>query len=103
MGTLRNVLVAAMIGATMSTGCTAITEKTPREALSDAAIITRAKALFAVDPVVKARNISITAVKGDVVLTGVVKSPEEADRAIELVRAIPGVNSVASALKVEPA
>jgi osmotically-inducible protein OsmY len=82
-------------------GCTAITEKSPREALTDAEIVARAKALLAADPVVKARNIHITAVKGDVTLSGVVKSEEEAVRAAELIRPIPGVRTVMTALKVE--
>ena len=61
----------------------------------------RAKTLFTADPVVKARNIHVTVVKGDVTLTGVVKSEDEALRAVELVRPIPGVQTVVSALKVE--
>jgi osmotically-inducible protein OsmY len=101
MSHIRNLLVAAAIGASLLTGCTGLTEKTPREAVSDAAIITRAKALLVADPVTKARNISVTAIKGDVVLTGIVKSPTEAERAMDLVRDIPGVHSVSSALKVE--
>jgi osmotically-inducible protein OsmY len=100
MPTLRDVLVATMIGSSMIAGCTALTEKSPKEAVSDAGIVTRAKALLAADPLVKARNIHVTAVKGDVMLAGLVKSPEEADRAVELVRGIPGVNTVASTLKV---
>jgi osmotically-inducible protein OsmY len=87
--------------AVVVTGCTGITEKTPREALSDAEIVTRAKALLAADPLVKARNIHITAIKGDVTLSGVVKSEDEARRAAELIRPIPGVRTVMSALKVE--
>jgi osmotically-inducible protein OsmY len=103
MSLVRNLLVATMIGAAFPIGCTAITEKSPKEAFTDAEIITRAKAMFAADPVVKARNIHVTAVKGDVTLTGVVQSDGEADRAVELVRAIPGVTSVTSVLKVESA
>jgi hyperosmotically inducible protein len=90
-----------MLGAALCTGCTAMTEKTPREMVSDASIVTRAKSLMAADPIVKARNINVNAVKGDVTLTGIVKSTDEAERAVELVRGIPGVNSVISALRVE--
>jgi osmotically-inducible protein OsmY len=92
-----------MLGATLSVGCTGLTEKNPKEMVTDASIVTRAKAMFAADPVVKARNISVTAVKGDVTLAGVVQSREEADRAVELVRGIRGVNSVTSALRVQSA
>jgi osmotically-inducible protein OsmY len=107
----RKLLAAPLIGIAFSlggiaiavTGCTALTEKHPREALTDAEIIARAKTVFAADPVVKARNIHVTAVKGDVTLSGVVKSEEEARRAVELVRPIPGVRTVMSALKVESA
>jgi osmotically-inducible protein OsmY len=103
MTLIRNLLVATMLGATLSVGCTALTEKTPKEMVSDASIVTRAKAMFAADPLVKARNISVTVVKGDVTLAGVVKSREEAERAVELVRGIPGVNRVTNALRVESA
>ena len=82
MSLVRNLLVATLVGAAFPVGCTAITEKSPKEAFPDAEIITRAKAMFAADPVVKARNIHVTAVKGDVTLTGVVKSVSEADRAL---------------------
>jgi osmotically-inducible protein OsmY len=101
MPLFRNLLVAAFMGTTVLAGCTAITEKTPREAISDAALVTRAKALLAADPVVKARNINVTVVKGDVTLAGVVKSEEEARRAVDLVGGIPGVQSVVSNLRVE--
>jgi osmotically-inducible protein OsmY len=105
----RKLLAAPLLGMALSlggvaaaiTGCTAITEKSPRQALTDAEIIARAKTIFAADPVVKARNIHVTAIKGDVTLTGVVGSEEEALRAVELVRPIEGVNTVVSALKIE--
>jgi osmotically-inducible protein OsmY len=103
MRLIRNLLVATMLGATLSAGCTALTEKSPREMVSDATLVTRAKALLAADPVVKARNINVNVVKGDVTLTGIVKSLEEAERAIQLVRDLPGVNSVTSALRIESA
>jgi osmotically-inducible protein OsmY len=103
MTVIRNLLVAAFLGTTLVTGsgCAGLTDKTPKEAVSDAAIVSRAKAVLVADPVVKARNIHVTAVKGDVILSGVVKSQQEADRAVELVRGVPGVNSVSTALKVE--
>jgi hypothetical protein len=105
----RKLLAAPLLGVALSlggfaitvTGCTAITEKSPREALTDAEIVARAKTIFAADPVVKARNIHVTAIKGDVTLTGVVRSEEEALRAVELIRPISGVNTVVSALKIE--
>jgi osmotically-inducible protein OsmY len=99
---MNRFLAYAILGAFLSGGCTAITEKSPGEAVTDAAIITKAKAAFAVDPIVKARNIHVTAVKGDVTLSGIVKSLDEALRATELVSALPGVTHVASVLTVEP-
>jgi osmotically-inducible protein OsmY len=105
----RKLLAAPLLGLALSLGgvaaaitaCTAITEKSPRQALTDAEIIVRAKTIFAADPVVKARNIHVTAIKGDVTLTGVVRNEEEALRAVELVRPIEGVNTVVSALQIE--
>jgi osmotically-inducible protein OsmY len=102
MSLIRNLCFAAMLGATLSTGCTAIGEKEPKEVITDAAIEARAKAMFTVDPIVKARNIKVTAVKGVVTLSGVVKSDEEAARAVELVSGIKGVDSVVTALQVIP-
>jgi osmotically-inducible protein OsmY len=101
MPIIRHLLVAAFLGATVVAGCAGITDKTPKEMVSDATLVSRAKAVLTADPVVKARNIHVTSVKGDVILSGVVKSQQEADRAVELVKGLPGVNSVVTALKIE--
>jgi osmotically-inducible protein OsmY len=102
MSLIRNLCVAAVLGSSLSAGCTAITEKSPKEIVSDAAIVTRAKTMFTVDPVVKARNIHVTAVNGVVTLSGVVKSEDEAKRAVDLVSGIKGVDSVVTSLQVIP-
>jgi osmotically-inducible protein OsmY len=101
MSIVRNVLIAAFLAFSF-TACTGITEKSPRDTFHDAAIVTKAKAAFAVDPIVKGTNISVTAVRGDVTLAGTVRNAEEARRAEEIVRSLEHVNSVTNALRVGP-
>jgi osmotically-inducible protein OsmY len=55
---------------------------------------------FSVDPNLKDRNISFSVDGWDVTLTGVVKTEIERRKANELVMNVPGVKSVANALRV---
>lgn len=96
----RNLLAATILGASLAVGCTAFTEKTVGENVTDAAILTKAKTAMTVDPITKARNIDIDVIKGEVTLNGLVNSPEEARRAEQLVRQLEGVRSVRNNLRL---
>jgi hyperosmotically inducible periplasmic protein len=70
--------------------------------LDDATITTRVKTALLNDPNVGAQQIDVNASAGVVTLSGVVKSQQEADRAVELARKIGGVQDVKSTLEVKP-
>jgi osmotically-inducible protein OsmY len=96
----RNLLAATVLGAALAVGCTGLGEKSAGQTVDDAAIVTKAKAAFAADPVVRAMNIHVDSYKGEVQLSGLAKSPEEARRAEELVRKLSGVHSVKNDIRL---
>jgi hyperosmotically inducible periplasmic protein len=74
--------------------------ETVGEVIDDAAITAKAKAAMMADPLVSAFNIDITTVQGVVKLNGAVTNQQIIDRALEIVRATPGVKSVENHLVV---
>jgi osmotically-inducible protein OsmY len=99
----RNLLAATFLGAAMavgSVGCTGLGEKSAGQTVDDAAIVSKAKAAFALDHTVKAMNVSVDSYKGDVQLSGVAKTPDEARRAEEIVRALKDVRSVKNDIRL---
>lgn len=66
----------------------------------DATISTRIKTRMIEDSVVKARKIDVDTIAGNVILTGVVDTRAEIERALEIARGVPGVKSVKSNLAV---
>jgi osmotically-inducible protein OsmY len=96
----RNLLAATVLGAALAVGCTGLGEKTAGQTVDDAAIVSKAKAAFALDHTVKAMNIKVDSYKGDVQLSGVAKTPEEARRAEEIVRGLKDVRSVKNDIRL---
>ena len=78
------------------------TAKPVSATLDDATITTRVKTALLNDPNVGAQQIDVNATSGVVTLSGVVKTPAEVDRAVELARKIGGVKDVKSTLEVKP-
>jgi hyperosmotically inducible periplasmic protein len=96
----RNLLAATVLGAALAVGCTGLGEKSLGETVDDAAIVSKAKAAFALDHTVKAMDVKVVSYKGDVQLSGIAKSPEEARRAEEIVRALKDVRSVKNDIRL---
>jgi osmotically-inducible protein OsmY len=94
---LRNVLVALMVG--LLVGCAGAFTKTG-QALDDTAITAKVKAAMAKDKDVSATGVSVETVKGEVRLSGFVKSSAEKQRAEQLAMQTDGVKSVANGLIV---
>jgi len=70
--------------------------------VKDSAITTKVKAMLADEKMSSLAHIKVdTDNKGEVYLSGTVKSQQEADKAVEITRAIKGVTSVKSDLKVK--
>lgn len=64
------------------------------EMLDDTVITSKVKAAFVQDEKVSALRINVTSNKGVVQLSGFANSPQEAGRAAEIARKIPGVKEV---------
>lgn len=99
----RNLLVAAFLGTAVAVGtvgCAGFTDKTIGQNVDDAQIVSKAKAAFALDHTVKAMDIKVQSYKGDVQLSGVAKTPDEARRAEEIVRGLKDVRSVKNDIRL---
>jgi len=76
--------------------------KTVGETIDDATITARVKTALLNDPQVGGLKIDVDTTKGIVTMSGIVKSPAEADRAVQLARQQTGVKDVKSTLQVGP-
>lgn len=75
-------------------------ERSSGTMLDDATITAKVKSELIAEKNVKARNIDVDTVAGVVVLSGYVDSRQEADRAGQLARTVPGVVRVKNELRV---
>jgi hyperosmotically inducible protein len=94
---LRNVLAVMLLALTV--GCAGAFTKTG-QAIDDTAITAKVKAAMVQDKDVPASNVSVETVKGEVRLSGFVKSSYEKQRAEQLALQTQGVRSVANGLVV---
>ncbi len=94
------VLTAASIALFVS-GCNIMKgNETTGQYVDDTTLTTRAKAALVKDSTVSATDFSISVYKGDVTLSGVAKTPDEVQRAIEDIKTVPGIKSVKNATRV---
>jgi hyperosmotically inducible protein len=87
---------AAKPGDTASPGTTA------GQKVDDVAITSKVKTALLADPGIKGTSINVTTVKGEVQLSGNVKSEEQAQKAMEIARSVEGVTGVQNNLQVKP-
>ena len=87
---LAVVLLFPLVGCGKSVG----------ETVDDATITARVKTALLNDPQVGGLKIDVDTTLGIVTMSGIVKSPAEAERAMQLARGIPGVREVKSTLQV---
>lgn len=92
---------AAVVGGGTAGGYAVGTdERSAGTMLDDAAITAKVKTELIGDKNVKARNIEVNTVAGQVVLSGYVDSPQEVNRAGSLAKSVPGVVRVKNDLQV---
>lgn len=98
----------------MTTGCTAAVvagaagggyavgtdERNSGRMMDDATITSRINAEMVKDSLVKARQIDVDTNAGRVTLTGVVETPKESQRAVEIAKSVAGVKSVKNYLQI---
>jgi hyperosmotically inducible protein len=75
-------------------------ERSATQEASDAALSARIKSSFAMDSLVKARDIKVEVMRGVVTLNGTVNGAAERDKAIAIARDAKGVLEVKDHLKV---
>ncbi len=103
---MRPALKFAAISAAalLVAGCNLVKGKeTTGQYVDDTTITARAKTALVQDKTVSATDFNIDVYQGNVTLTGVAKSREEASRAEEDIRAVKGVKSVKNATRVASA
>ena len=77
--------------------------KTVGETIDDATITTRVKTALLNDPQVAGLKIDVDTTKGIVTMSGIVRSRDEEQRAMQIARGVPGVQDVKSTLQVQAA
>ena len=91
----------AVIGAGAAGGYSVGTdERSVGQMWDDTTITSKIKTKMIDDPIVNARYIDVDTSEGNVILTGVVKTDREAERAVEIARQVPGVKNVKNNLQV---
>jgi len=94
MGSHRR-LAAALVGALLVTGCSHLASdwRMGRDTTADATLVTKVKARLLDDPATAAMDVRVAAREGRVRLTGS-STREQADRAVRIAKAVPGVKQV---------
>ncbi len=93
--------VLMFLGLALLSGCASMTGETAGENIDDSTIHAKATEIVVKDPDAHYFKIDVTVTQGDIVLTGFVNSRGTEDRIVERIRAIKGVKSVKSLLKLE--
>lgn len=94
------VMLMAAVFAVVLAGCAGAGTKTG-EFVDDSTITTKVKSAFATDKTVSAIKVHVDTEKGNVRLSGTVKSDTEKQRASEIARSVAGVKSVSNNLVVK--
>jgi osmotically-inducible protein OsmY len=96
----------ALSGAFVLAGCSKPPEAMPAPApvvvtpVADGDVTSSVKTALQADSAVKGFDISVSTLKGDVKLSGMVDTQAQVDQALMLTRAVPGVNAVQDELKL---
>ena len=93
--------VLMVFGLTMFSGCATLTGETAGDKIDDSSIYTQATAIIVNDPDAHYLKIEVTVTKDEVVLTGFVNNTVTENRIVTKIKAIKGVKTVKSLLKVE--
>jgi hyperosmotically inducible protein len=82
-------------------GCTTPGGRTPGQVFDDGAITTTVKTKLVADSGLKGFGISVTTFKGQVTLSGDVKTSSERKKAVKLAQSTKGVKKVVNKIKVQ--
>lgn len=93
--------VLVVFGLTLFSGCAAITGRTAGELIDDQTITAEANGIIINEPGSDFWKIDVESTNGNVVLMGYVDSKQAEERVVGKIRALRGVKSVNSLLRVE--
>ena len=97
---LRSALAALVLAGSVA-GCSLTSgRETAGEYLDDTTITTRVKAALIADKTVKASQIGVETMQGEVQLSGFVDTPQQAAHAADLARGVTGVKTVRNSIVV---
>ncbi|HKZ73482.1 MAG TPA: BON domain-containing protein [Steroidobacteraceae bacterium] len=102
----KTIQIAALAAAAMclATACNVMRgDQEPSEYVDDAALTARVKAALLDDEQVAGTRFDVNVYQGKVTLSGVTDDPEEARRAEQIARQVPGVKGVDSNIRVAQA
>jgi len=94
-------MVCFILLASISGGCASITGRTTGETIDDSSITTEINLKIIGDPELKYLKINVDTFRGNVTLTGTVKSKQAEQRLIDLSKSVRGVKSVVTNLIIE--
>jgi hyperosmotically inducible periplasmic protein len=95
LSNLAKTQAAVVIAVLILMGCASTTgQQSAGRVVDDSAITTKVKSSFLADPVVSATAISVDTTDGVVSLSGIAKSEQERQRAIQLAQSTQGVRVV---------
>jgi hyperosmotically inducible protein len=96
------LMVIAILGLALFSGCATMTGKTAGEIIDDSTITTEANSIIVKDPDANYLKIDVDTTQGNVALSGFVNSQETNDRIVKKIRELKGVKSVNhSRLRIE--
>ncbi len=100
---VAGVFVGALAGCATDRHDASARHETMTERVDDGWITTKIKSDFTVDHSVSATNIHVNTDNGVVLLSGVAKSQDEINRAMQIARSVKGVRSVRNEMQLQGA
>ena len=98
---LLKLLASSAVALTLIACSSSPNERSAGEVFDDTAVLAKTKAALVNDPDIKGSNIDVDVVRGQVTLTGVVRSEEERKKVLETVWGVKGVKSVQTDIQIK--
>ena len=96
---LKQLIIGLLLVSTMT--LTACNKATPVTEIKDIDVTTEVKTTLVSDPMLKNSDITVTTLKGDVKLVGVVDSQSQIDHAVDVTNSIAGVHAIHNELVIK--
>lgn len=98
---LSGIAIAAVVALSVSACAPTKTQEGTGGYIDDTVITTKVKTQLLKDDTLKSNEITVQTFKGKVQLSGFVSSPQMANRAVEVTRAVKGVTSVVNTMQIK--